>query len=105
MTSQIITVESVAKHMLAVNRTEILRFMDAKAPQLCRASYSRGEYGRLWIHEIKKVFPRLDLNGASTRIGLTIEGMLEAEGYCYVHGKSATRFAKEGIGMPDDVSE
>src|SRR6185503_644027 len=99
MQTQSLTAHAVAESMLTHNRPEILAFMDAKAAMLCRASYSRGDYGRLWVGQIKKAFPGLNLNGASTRIGLAVERLLGDEGYAYiterVDGINVTRFARK----------
>lgn len=94
--AQALTVEQIGQN-IADNHTEAAAsFINAKAPRLYYASYSRGTYGRIILPLLKKYYPRVNWNGASTSAGLEVVRRLEAKGYAWEfdHDKNAMTFRK-----------
>lgn len=93
MTTVTLTVESIAE-TIAKDEANTAKFINDRAGKLFYASYSRGTYGRIMLPLIKKHYPRLDLNGASTNVALAITGKLEQNGYHWIPADGTMKFVK-----------
>jgi len=93
MTTVTLTVESIAE-TIAKDEANTAKFINERAGKLFYASYSRGTYGRIMLPLIKKHYPRLDLNGASTSVALAITGKLEQNGYHWIPADGTMKFVK-----------
>ena len=88
-----LTVESIAQ-TIANDEASTAKFINERAGKLFYASYSRGTYGRIMLPLIKKHYPRLDLNGASTSVALAITRKLEDNGYNWIPADGTMKFVK-----------
>lgn len=88
---QALTVESIAEN-IAQYEAEAVEFINQRAAKLYGASYSRGTFGRIMAPLIKKHYPRLNLNGQSTSVGLAIVRQLERRGYGWKTGAGPVSF-------------
>ena len=88
-----LTVESIAER-IAADEATTAKFINERAGKLFYASYSRGTYGRIMLPLIKKHYPRLDLNGASTSVALAITRKLEENGYNWIPADGTIKFVK-----------
>ena len=95
MTTVTLTVESIAE-TIAKDEANTAKFINDRAGKLFYASCSRGTYGRIMLPLIKKHYPRLDLNGASTSVALAITGELKNLGYEFVVENKTVTFRKVG---------
>lgn len=95
MASNLITVDSVANHIVDNYESKAVEFFNKKSPKLIGAKYSTGSFGRMVAPLVKSYYPNLNLNGSSTSIALAIQDRLEKKGYKFIWGqKEQTRFAK-----------
>lgn len=88
-----LTIESIAER-IAADEAATAKFINERAGKLFYASYSRGTYGRIMLPLIKKHYPRLDLNGASTSVALAITSKLEQNGYHWIPADGTMKFVK-----------
>lgn len=88
-----LTVENIAE-TIARDEANTVKFINDRAGKLFYASYSRGTYGRIMLPLIKKHYPRLDMNGMSTSVGLAITRKLEQNGYNWIPANGTMKFVK-----------
>ena len=77
------TIEAIAQNIVTNYTDEVAKFINSKASKLYTASYSSGQYGRLYLPLIKMFYSNLNLNGHSTSIGLAITRLMEDMGYTW----------------------
>lgn len=88
-----LTVENIAE-TIARDEASTVKFINERAGKLFYASYSRGTYGRIMLPLIKKHYPRLNMNGMSTSVGIAITRKLEQNGYNWIPANGKMKFVK-----------
>ena len=90
-----LTTTTIAEYFANNLEIKTVEFINSKANKLFCASYSSGQYGRIFSKFIKDNFySKLNLNGGSTDIALEITSLLEKKGYDFRRENESVKFCK-----------
>ena len=89
-----LTIEEMAQR-IARSEEATAEFINERAYKLYFAKFSTGQYGRIMLPLIRRVYAGVNLNGQSTRLALAITSEMKAKGYDFRTGNGTVTFRKE----------